>query len=130
MALPTKQLTGLLIVFTVVTAIAFFLKEKLAEFKVDYLVVLAANLLLFLLSIISIGLHARAVSNPNPQAFIRSIMLANILKVFTVAIVALIYILASKKNTSVNAIFVGLFLYIVYTWLEKRVTLKLNEKKS
>jgi hypothetical protein len=125
------KFSGLFIVFGVVGLLAMGLKDELLQWKIDYRVVLGANALLLLLGIISLSLHSKALSNANPNAFVRSVMLANILKLLGIASAALIYIsLAGKKNTSVNAVFVGLFLYIIYTWVEKKATIRLSKSRK
>lgn len=130
MALHFKHFRGLLVLFIIVIALSLVFKDKLAEKKIDYLVVIGANAILFVLSMISLAMHAKAVNNKNPNAFVRSIMAANIIKLLGVAITAFIYIQASSKETrSVNAIFIGLGLYIIYTWLEKKATLQINKSK-
>jgi hypothetical protein len=125
-----KILSGLFLVFGVVTLASFGLKDELTRWKIDYRVVMGANTLLFLLGIASLLLHMRALRNPNPQAFIRSIMLANVIKIFGLAAAALIYISTSGKTTSSRAVFVGLFLYIIYTWVEKRATIQISKPKN
>jgi hypothetical protein len=130
MASRSRKFTGLVIVFIVVSLLAFFLKDQLGKIKVDYRVILGANTLLFLLGMISLLLHISALSKPNPQAFIRSVMLANILKILGLAIAAFIYITAAGRSASTNAIFGGLFLYIVYTWIEKRATIQLSKSRD
>lgn len=130
MALQPKHVIGLLVLFTVVIALSLLLKDSLAEKKIDYMVVVGANAVLFILSMISLVMHAKAAGNKNPNAFVRSIMAAYIIKLFGVATATFIYIQASTKETrSVNAIFIGLGLYVIYTWLEKRATLRINKRK-
>jgi hypothetical protein len=125
-----KNLTGLFIVFVVITLIVLSLKDIFTGWKIDYRVVLGANTLLFILGVISLSLHLRALAKPNPQAFIRSVMLANIIKILSLAIAAFIYISVAGKSTSTNAVFAGLFLYIIYTWVEKRATIKLSKSRN
>lgn len=125
-----KRYSGLLLVFVIVTAIVFVLKEPLAGWKVDYRVLLGANIILFLLGLVSLSLHQRALGKPNPQVFIRSIMLANIIRLLSLAAAAFIYISVAGKTTSVNAVFGAMFLYIVYTWVEKRATIQLSKSRS
>jgi hypothetical protein len=124
------KFSGLFIVFGIVGLLAFGLNTELSKWKIDYRVVAGANALLLFLSIISLTLHAKALSNSNPNAFVRSVMLANILKLLGIAAAALIYISVSGKNTSTNAVFVCLFLYVVYTWVEKRATIRLSKSKQ
>ncbi len=125
-----KKFSGLFLVFGIVTLISFGLKDELNHLKIDYRVVLGANTLLFLLSLISLVLHMQALAKPNPQAFIRSVMLANIIKILVLAISAFTYIQFAGKETSTRAVFVGLFLYIIYTWVEKRATIQLSRSKQ
>lgn len=124
-----NKFSGLVVLFVLILALCLFFKTQLASVKVDYRVVLGANLLLFLLGGLSLLLHIRALGKPNPQVFVRSVMLANIIKIFGVAAAALIYISLSGKQTSTNAVFAGMFLYIVYTWVEKRATIQLSKSK-
>jgi hypothetical protein len=130
MASRSNKFTGLVIVFVIVTLVGFLLKDQLAQVKVDYRVVLGANTLLFILGVISLLLHMNALSKPNPQAFIRSVMLANIIKILGLAIAAFVYITVAGKSASTNAIFGGLFLYIIYTWIEKRATIQLSKSRN
>lgn len=124
------KFSGLLIVFGIVCLLAFGLNTELSRWKIDYRVVAGANALLLFLSILSLTLHAKALSNPNPNVFVRSVMLANILKLLGIAAAALIYISVSGKNTSTNAVFLSLFLYVIYTWVEKRATIRLSKSKQ
>jgi hypothetical protein len=123
----SRTFTGLVILFVIVSLIAFILKEQLSRINVDYRVILGANTLLFLFGMMSLLLHRNALSNPNPQAFIRSVMLANVIKILGLAAAAFIYITVAGKSTSTNAVFGGLFLYIIYTWVEKRATIQLSK---
>ena len=125
-----SKLNGLFIVFGIVTLLSFGLRDQFTAWKIDYKVVLGANTLLFLIGIISLLLHIRALRNPNPQVFIRSIMIANILKILSLATAALMYISTSNKATNTRAVFAGLFLYIIYTWVEKRATIQLSKSKK
>jgi hypothetical protein len=125
-----KNLTGLLIVFVVVSLVALGLKDVFASWKIDYRVLLGANTLLFVLGVVSLSLHLRALAKPNPQAFIRSVMLANIIKILSLAIVAFAYISVAGRFTNTNGVFAGLFLYIIYTWVEKRATIKLSKSRN
>lgn len=129
MLLHTRQFRGLVIIFVAVSLVAFLLKTPLENIKIDYKALLGANLLLFVLSAVSLLLHVKALANANPQAFIRSVMLANIIKLLCLAIAAFVYMNAVGK-ASANTIFAGLFLYIIYSWVEKRATIQLGKSKK
>jgi len=125
-----KNFSGLFLVFGIVTLLSFGLKTQLGDWNADYRVIMGANTLLLLLGILSLVLHKRALSKSNPQAFIRSVMLANIIKILSLAGAAFIYISVAGKQTSVKAVFAGMFLYIVYTWVEKRATIQISKSKD
>ena len=106
------------IVFVLVTAISFFLRENLAAVKISWLVVMGANLLLFLF----------AVLNCYAAAVIRGVMLGTFLKLIGLAVATVIYLVIAGPARSKNAIFVGMGLYFVYTWLEVRISLRMKSK--
>jgi small-conductance mechanosensitive channel len=125
-----KKFSGLFLVFGIVGLLCFSFKDQLNNWQIDYRVVFGANALLLFLGVVSLLLHIRALANPNPQAFIRSVMLANIIKILVLAISAFTYIQVAGKATSTRAVFAGLFLYIIYTWVEKRATIQLSRSKQ
>jgi hypothetical protein len=71
----------------------------------------------------------KALGNPNPNAVVRGVMAGTFLKLLVIAAAACIYLLVAKQTRSVNAVFVGMALYIIYTWMEVRISLRLNPKK-
>ena len=126
-----KNLSGLFLLFGIVMLICFGLKDELLKWKIDYKVVVAGNALLFILSVVSILLHTRALTNPNPNVFVRSVMLSNVMKILVITAAAVIYVVTTgKEKASTNAIFAVLFLYIVYSWIEKRAAIRLSKTRK
>ncbi|MEN9685578.1 MAG: hypothetical protein RLZZ28_1364 [Bacteroidota bacterium] len=115
--------------FAIVGAILLLMEQKLTTYHIDAMVVFSANFFLCLVSIGNILFQEKNLSNPNPNAVIRGVMAATFIKLFVLAAAALIYLFAAGENRSVNAVFLGMGLYIAYTWLEVRVSLKMNPKK-
>ena len=124
-----KLIRPLVVLFIVVTSLLLALQARLAQAGIDVTVVICANTLLFLATILNIYFQCKNVNNPNPNAIIRGVMGAMFLKLFVLAAAVLIYLLAAGEGRSVNAVFLGMALYIVYTWLEVRISLRLNPKK-
>lgn len=124
-----KLIRPLAILLILVTALLLGLRARLAQVGIDVEVVLYANTLLFLATVLNIYFQCKNVNNPNPNAIIRGIMGVMFLKLFVLAAAVLIYLLAAGEGRSVNAVFLGMGLYIVYTWLEVRISLRLNPKK-
>lgn len=96
---------------------------------VNAMVVFIANLILFLATIVNLYFQFKNLDNPNPNAIIRGIMAGMFLKLFVLAGAVLIYLLAAGANRNVNGVFAGMGLYIIYTWLEVKISLRLNPKK-
>ena len=78
---------------------------------------------------LNIYFQSKNIHNPNPNAVIRGVMAGMFLKLFGLAAAAVIYLFAAGSNRSVYAVFAGMGLYIIYTWLEVRISLQLKPKK-
>jgi hypothetical protein len=115
--------------FVIVTGLAIAFKTPLESVKINIIVLLGANLLLFLFSMLNIYSQSKNIHNPNPNAIIRGVMAGMALKLFGLAAAAIIYLFVSGAGRSVHAVFAGMGLYIVYTWLEVRISLQLKIKK-
>jgi hypothetical protein len=122
----TRPLT---LLFIITTALFLVFRSRLELAKVDVAVLIYANILLFLVTMLNIYFQVRNLKNPNPNAVIRGVMAATFLKLFALGAAAIIYLLAAGAARSVKAIFVAMALYIIYTWLEVRISLRLNPKK-
>ena len=120
----------LLILFVAASCVFLALKGNQLNGKINYDVAEVGNVLLFGLAMISCALHLKAIKNPNPNAFVRSIMLSMIIKFFVLigALGAYLYMVGRMRNTP--AIFICMGLYVVYTILEVRGAYLLNLKKN
>jgi predicted ABC-type exoprotein transport system permease subunit len=120
---------SLWILFLLVIVLVFPVMDKLAGWKVNGYVVIGANALLFATSLLNLFLQWKNLQRGQGGAIIRGVMAGTFLKLFVLAGGAIIYLLAAGANRSVNAVFGGMGLYIVYTWLEVRISLRLNPGK-
>lgn len=118
----------ILIWFVLTSVICLQLKIKAVSNAIDFNVVEGANVLLCILALVSCFLHLRSASNENTQAFTRTVMGTMMLKLFALAIAALIYIFIAKENRNIPAVFISMGLYIVYAILEVRGALKMLKK--
>lgn len=119
----------LAVLYVLVDLALYPLQSFFATHKVNTMVVLGANTVLFAATVLNIVFQEKNLNNPNPAAVIRGVMAGTFLKLFALAATAMIYLLAAGGNRSVNAVFIGMGLYIVYTWLEVRITLRMKPKK-
>lgn len=120
----------LVFIFVAVNALCVVFNDELDAKKIDHFVVQGANLLLFVLMSISAYMHFKALRKPNPNAFLRSVLSATLLKLFAIAGGTLIYLLAAGPQRSVYAVIVGLGLYVIYTIVELRGIFRLNKENN
>ncbi len=121
----TSVFVGLLLVSS---AILILSKSWLVAHQVDVNVVTGANFLLFLVTVLSIGLTARSFTNPNLQASVRAVMLSFMIKFFVLALAAFIYIYVERKAVNLPALYGAAFLYVLYTGIEVRLLLRALKK--
>jgi hypothetical protein len=110
----------------------FFLigKSWLQQKNIDADVLIVGNTLLFLITLLSFLLAQRGLSKPNPHAFIRSVYMSVMLKLFACIIAAFVYISIYKSNLNKPALFICMGLYLVYTFLEVATLMKMLKQKK
>lgn len=118
----------LVILYVITTALFIVFRPRLEAKGINPAVVISADLLLFAVTMINLYLQFRSINNPNPNAVVRSVLGGTFLKLFVLAAAVIIYLLAAGPGRSINAVFVGMALYIIYTWLEVRISLRLKSK--
>lgn len=111
---------------------AFFIVGKtwLANKGIDQSVLIAGNLLLFLVSLITFLITYRSLKAKNPNVFVRAMYGGFIIKFFVVAIGAFIYIMMTKKNVNKPALFICMGLYVLYTFFEVSSLLRVLKQKK
>jgi hypothetical protein len=97
-------------------------------FDVDVLII--GNLLLFLITLFSFYMGKKGLKNPNPHAFVRSVYTSIMIKLFLCIIAALIYIAIYQKQLNKPALFTCMGLYLVYTFMEVSIMMKMLKHKE
>lgn len=123
-----KYFLPILLVFIIINTACLFMKEFLLEKGINASVLLGANVILFLLSVIALIMHIKAVKNPNPQVFVRSVMAASFIKLMVIALSALAYLALAKENRNIAAVIASMGLYVIYTVIEIRNASKINRE--
>lgn len=118
MQLFKKILLPLFILFVIINILIFTATVFWQKFNVDTNVLVGANLLFLLLAFAVYLLQKNALQNPNPNAFIRSIIGGTMIKMFGTVIAVLIYVLQAGSGYSKNAVFAALLLYLIYLTVE------------
>jgi hypothetical protein len=110
----------------------FFISGRtlLEKWSIDREVLIVGNLILFVVTLLSFWLGQRGLRSGNVQAFIRSIYASFIVKFFIIAVAAFIYIVAVKKNVNRPALIACMCLYLVYTFLEVSILMKMAKEKK
>lgn len=119
----------LMVLFVIVNALLVVFAKKLEAKNISSDVVIIANLILFVVGMLNIYFQMKSLENTNPNAVIRGLMAGTFLKLLVLAAAVIIYLIASGANRSINAVFASMALYIIYTWIEVKISLRLNPKK-
>jgi ACR3 family arsenite efflux pump ArsB len=133
MAMPKTNARPLFpIIFLFIILNAFFLTSKnfLEEHGFDQPVLIVGNLIVFVATFLSFLFANRGLKSTNPQAFVRSVYLSIMVKLFVCIIAALIYIFLFRNNLNKPALFTSMGLYLVYTLIEVSVLTKLLKAKK
>jgi hypothetical protein len=123
-------LRPMVLVFVIVNAIFILGRNKLTSFGIEQNVVIAGNLILFLVSLTSFVLTRKSLGSTNPNAFVRAMYGSFMIKFFVCAIAAFIYIMATKKNVNKPGLIACMGLYIVYTTMEVAALSKILKQKK
>lgn len=126
----TKPILPLLLLFVLLNAFFLTAKSFLEKNGVDREVLIVANILFFLISLIAFFMQRKALQKTNPHAFVRSVMGGMLIKMTVVIIAVVIYAVLSGGAYNKPAVFIGLFLYLVYLTIEVGIVMKLNKKKN
>ena len=121
-----KTIMPLFFIFIIVNCMAILFKQQLEKAQINADVVIVANCILFFVSSISIALHKKASEKENPNAIVRSMMLASLIKLMVVACSVVIYVYIAGPKRNAYGVFCGMGLYIVYTFIEVRIASKLK----
>lgn len=127
----SKHVFPLIVTFLVLTAAAFAAKLVLAgRGGIDYSVLLGANCLFFLVSLLVFRMQYNAMYNSNPQVFVRSVMMGMIIKVFVCIGGVIAYYFLSREAFNKPAVYLAMIIYIVFLAVEVRTIMKLNKNKN
>lgn len=125
-----KVVVPLFTFFILVSGFCTLFKTWLISKDINPVVLGFGNILLFILSLAVFSIQKKAIQNPNPQAFVRAVMLSTFIKLMVIAIAVTIYLLTAGDNRSIYAVIALMGLYVVYTVIEVRTASKLNRKNG
>ena len=130
MKLFGKMLLPLFVIFITLTVIIFgatFLWEK---YNVDKNVLFGANMLFMGTGLLVFFMQKSALSNKNPNVFIRSVIAGMMIKMFSTVVAVLAYVVLVGPTYNKQAVFISLFMYLIYLAAEVIAISKVNGNKN
>ncbi|MBS1917106.1 MAG: hypothetical protein JST87_12585 [Bacteroidetes bacterium] len=128
---PVKNpVAAIIVIFVLVNILAFVSEKLFPSLDVSYTVVLIGNLILFIAAIFSFLIFRKGLKNTNPYAFVRTIYAGMLFRMAVCMIAVVIYIFAERSNVNKIGIFICCGLYLVYTFTEVRILLRLNKSQK
>lgn len=124
------ELLPFILLFISFTNIFLLGKNWLAKYGLDHLVLIIANSLFFIISILAYFMQKRALKNSNPNVYIRSVMAGMMIKMAICIIAVIVYVLAFRNSFSKMSVFAAMFLYLLYLAVEVKLATKLNKQKN
>jgi heme/copper-type cytochrome/quinol oxidase subunit 3 len=122
-------LLPLLIAACIIAILTVLAWDALRTKQIEPVVVMVANAILLLTSCLNIFFQQVNLTKSNPQAVMRGIIGATMFKLFFLASVVIVYLVAAGEKRSVYAILVSMGCYIVYSWIETRISLQMKSNK-
>ena len=130
MKLFGKMLLPLFVIFIALTVIIFgatFLWEK---YNVDKNVLFGANMLFMGTGLLVFFMQKSALSTKNPNVFIRSVIAGMMIKMFSTVVAVLAYVVLVGPTYNKQAVFISLFMYLIYLAAEVIAISKVNGNKN
>jgi hypothetical protein len=125
-----SPLFSIIIFFIVLNAFFLTGKNFLENHGFDQSVLIVGNLIVFAATLLSFLFAKQGLKSANPQAFVRSVYLSIMVKLFVCIIAALIYIFMFRKDLNKPGLFTCMGLYLVYTLIEVSILTKLLKEKK
>lgn len=120
----------MLVMFVFLTATFALQQRRLVQWGFDPDVLIAGNLLLALVTLVSYLLLNRSLKSTQPNSFVRAMYISFMVKFFILAVSAFIYIMISKKLVNKPSLIACAVMYLLYTFIEVSVLTKMLKQKK
>lgn len=125
-----KLFAPILLLFVLLNAFFVVFKSWLVKYGIGYEILLIGNVILFVVTMVSLYFHIKGFLHKNIQVFFRSVYGALMVKMFLCAATVVVYALLERKNINKPAIFICMALYFVYTITEVRMIFRLLKQQK
>lgn len=130
MKLFGKMLLPLLIIFIVLTIFILSATNLWQKYNIDANVLLGANFLFMGTGLLVFFMQKNALINKNPNVFIRSVIAGMMIKMFSTVLAVLAYVVLVGPTYNKKAVFISLFMYLIYLGAEVIAISKVNSNKN
>ncbi|HEY5391568.1 MAG TPA: hypothetical protein VIJ57_05610 [Hanamia sp.] len=124
-----KTFSPVILLFIFINILVFIFSKSLISSGFNLSFLLAANALIFVITIFGFALQAKGSKSGNVNAFIRGIYTSLLLKMFVIAGAIVIYILVIGAEINKPSLFTSLAIYLIYTCIEVIQLMKIARKK-
>jgi uncharacterized membrane protein len=125
-----KFLIPLLLIFIICNGFFISAKNLLLKWGLDNDVLIIANLLFCILTLITFFIQQKALHNANPNVFVRSVMGGMMIKMFACIIAIFVYWFSMKEKFSKATVIAAMVMYLIYLVAEVSLVTKLNRRKN
>lgn len=123
-----KKFRPITLVFILSTALFIVWAKGLTSNGINTNVAIIGNVVLFIATLISFYLYYKSLQNDRVAVFLRMIYSGMFIKMMICLFTAIIYISIAGKSTNRGAIFICMFLYFLYTFLEISILMKTSKQ--
>ncbi len=124
-----RLLYPMLVLFAIISILILSLASFLKKYGIDTNVLLVANGIFLLINILVFLMQTKAHTDPNPNVFIRAVMGGMMIKMIVCAIAVIVYVVSIGNTYNKKAVFISLFIYLIYLAVEVATLMRLNNKK-
>ena len=118
----------IVIIFILSSLLFVGARQWLTARKVDYIVLLCGNGILFLATALSFYLYSKALRNANVQVFLRMLYASLLIKMVFSLAATLLYLFFAGAAVNKSAIIGCFCLYLLYTYAEVKILTRLIRK--
>lgn len=130
MKLFGKMLLPVFIIFLLLSIFIFSANSLWVKYNVDKNVLMGANLLFLVTGLLVFFMQKNALQNKNPNVFVRSVIAGMMIKMFSTVLAVLAYVLTVGQGYNKKAVFIALFMYLIYLAAEVKAISKVNRTKN
>jgi hypothetical protein len=125
-----KQLRPVVLLFLVFNILFMQSKNLFAKWGINTDVLMWANILFCVLNVITFLLQKKAVTNKNPNVFVRSVMGSMMIKMFVCIIAMGLYAFIWKQYFTKMTVLAAMGLYLIYLGVEVAAATKMNKQAN